>query len=94
MLEINTVKLGTEGGYIINGTSFVPDDPGNRHYKAVQKWIAAGNTPDPADVPQPLPPPVWEDLARVILEAPVVLPPQASQQAKDALARLQAMIGG
>lgn len=45
---IETVKL-TEGGYVLNGNLFVPDVPGNRHYNAVQRWIAEGNSPAAAD---------------------------------------------
>lgn len=26
---------------------FIPNDPENRHYKMVQKWITEGNIPDP-----------------------------------------------
>ncbi len=25
----------------------IPNDPGNRHWQKYQKWLAAGNTPDP-----------------------------------------------
>lgn len=50
---INTVKL-TDNGYLINGSLSVPNAEGNRHYQAVQEWIAQGNTPEPADIiPEP-----------------------------------------
>jgi hypothetical protein len=47
---IETVKL-TPDGYLLNGTTFVPNAPGNRHYEAIQVWISEGNTPEPADAP-------------------------------------------
>ena len=34
----------------IDGTEmFVPLDPANRHYQAIQKWVAEGNTIEEAD---------------------------------------------
>ena len=46
---INTVKLQRDGVYQVNGNLFVSSDPGNRHYRAVQDWIAAGGVVDPAE---------------------------------------------
>ena len=35
---------------IIDGeTMFVPLDPANRHYQAIQEWVAEGNTIEDAD---------------------------------------------
>ena len=35
---------------IIDGTEmFVPLDPANRHYQAIQEWVAEGNTIEEAD---------------------------------------------
>lgn len=45
-MEILTVKLQA-GGYLVDGSLSVPNAPGNRHYQAVQEWIAEGNTPEP-----------------------------------------------
>ena len=76
--EIQTVKQAGNG-YIVNDTMWVPDAPGNRDYRVVAEWIAAGNTPDPAD-PEPVPPPnPVMDIVLVLLESPVALPPQASE---------------
>ena len=47
---IQTVKLATWGGYRLNGYMDVPDDPRNADYQRIQEWIAAGNTPEPADL--------------------------------------------
>ena len=34
----------------IDGTEmFVPLDPNNRHYQAIQEWVAEGNTIEEAD---------------------------------------------
>ena len=30
-------------------TISIPKDPLNRHYQEYLEWVAAGNTPDPAD---------------------------------------------
>lgn len=43
---IHTVKL-TDNGFLVNGAIAVPDDQNNRHYKAIQDWIAEGSTPEP-----------------------------------------------
>lgn len=52
-MNIETVKLQLEGdGYLVNGNMSVPNAPGNRHYQMVQEWIAAGNTPEPAETSQ------------------------------------------
>jgi len=49
MEEIISVKLQESGYRMVTaeGTLSVPEAPGNRHYEAVQAWIAEGNTPDP-----------------------------------------------
>lgn len=52
-MNIETVKM-QDNGYLVNGSISVPNAPGNRHYQAVQDWIAEGNVPDleftPAEV--------------------------------------------
>lgn len=45
-MNITTVKLKGEG-YLVNGTTSVPNAASNRYYRMVQKWIAEGNTPEP-----------------------------------------------
>jgi hypothetical protein len=48
-----TYKLNTQGG-VIFGDVFIPEDEGNRDYRTYLQWVAAGNTPQPADVPSTL----------------------------------------
>jgi len=42
---MNTVKIQADG-YLVDGSLSVPNAPGNRHWQAVQEWIAEGNTPE------------------------------------------------
>ena len=48
---INTVSFTAEGTYLVNDDAYVPLDPANKDYQAVQVWIAEGNTVDPYDPP-------------------------------------------
>jgi hypothetical protein len=42
----------------------IPDAPGNRHWEEYQNWLAAGNTPEPAD-PEPEPSQMPSDAERI-----------------------------
>lgn len=53
-----TYKLYQVNGQLVAGISridldgsisFVPDEPENRDWQAYQEWLAAGNTPEPAE---------------------------------------------
>jgi len=33
----------------IDSNAFIPMDPGNKDYQEYLKWVAEGNTPEPAD---------------------------------------------
>ena len=47
MSALKKYKL-TKNGYRNTETGdHIPKDPNNRHFKAVQEWIAKGNTPSP-----------------------------------------------
>lgn len=49
MYKINTSTSITR---LIDGAS-IPADPANTDYAAYLQWLAAGNTPEPADIPPP-----------------------------------------
>ena len=53
----------TNGSSIIRvvDNACIPDDPANTDFAEYQKWLAAGNTPEPAD---PLPVPTYADKRR------------------------------
>jgi hypothetical protein len=36
-------------GVFKNDDTFIPFDPANRDYQEYLKWVAEGNTPEPAD---------------------------------------------
>lgn len=40
-------KLAGDGVKDTETGACIPNSPGNRHWKAYQEWLAAGNTPDP-----------------------------------------------
>jgi hypothetical protein len=51
MIENNTAwitscKLQEYGGWLVNGSVYVPNDAANRDCADVLAWIAEGNTPD------------------------------------------------
>ena len=43
--ESNMLHVITEDDVV----TFVPTDPANRHYQAIQEWVAEGNTIEDAD---------------------------------------------
>jgi hypothetical protein len=45
-------KLIDGGVYHVPTGRSIPPDPANRHWQEYQRWLAAGNTPEPAD-PEP-----------------------------------------
>jgi hypothetical protein len=49
--ENDEIKEGNTGmiATIDNIVMYVPIDPANRHYQAIQEWVAEGNTIEDAD---------------------------------------------
>ena len=37
----------------LTDNAFIPPDPANTDYAAYLAWLEAGNTPDPAPIPEP-----------------------------------------
>jgi hypothetical protein len=58
-------KLLPGGGvyHRLSGRS-IPPDPANRHWQEYQRWLAAGNVPEPAD-PEPEPSQMPSDAERI-----------------------------
>ena len=47
-------KLAEPVGVIrFSDGAFIPPDPANTDYAAYLAWLEAGNTPDPAPIPEP-----------------------------------------
>jgi hypothetical protein len=72
-IEIISVKL-QQNGWLLNGSMYVPDAPGNSDRAAILAWIAAGNTPLPLDTP------TQEQLMQQAKSAVYVLLDQTAQQ--------------
>jgi hypothetical protein len=51
---ITSVREDGEGGYVLNDSLGIPNDPDSHYFKAIQNWIDEGNTPTSAD-PSPAP---------------------------------------
>jgi hypothetical protein len=51
MYKLINNKLTGETSSIqrLHDTAFIPFDPANTDYQAYLKWLAEGNTPEPAD---------------------------------------------
>jgi hypothetical protein len=72
-IEITSVKL-QQNGWLLNGSMYVPDAPGNGDRAAILAWIASGNTPLPLDTP------TQEQLIQQAKSAVYVLLDQIAQQ--------------
>lgn len=50
MYKLRIVPPSTEPfGVLKDENTFIPFDPTNRDYQEYLKWLAEGNTPEPAD---------------------------------------------
>jgi hypothetical protein len=70
-------------GVLIDGATFVPEAPGNRHWDAFVAWLASGNTPDPVTPPDWRPDATADLTARVERLVDVVSGMQADYIAGD-----------
>ena len=52
MYKLFTSPIGQEFILIVETNTYIPFDPANRDYQEYLKWVAEGNTPEPADVPE------------------------------------------
>lgn len=72
------IKINSLGATVIeythNGmvTSFLDPSPGNSDWEQYQQWLAAGNTPLPADLPPPSPPSIEERIEALELVVSMV----------------------
>jgi len=49
-----TYQLTQSGNFLrLEDQACIPPDPANTDYAAYLKWLEAGNTPDPAPIPEP-----------------------------------------
>ena len=66
-------------GVLKDGTINIPSSADNRHWAEYLDWLAAGNTPDPAD---PVIPP----------HVPTVIPPSAATSLPQLVAEFDALV--
>ena len=59
MYKLPIIKYDYQRDYIIrlDDCAFIPFDPANTDYQAYLRWLEEGNTPLPADDPEPAPEP-------------------------------------
>ena len=49
-----TYQLTSDGTvFCPTNNAFIPPDPANTDYAAYLEWVEAGNTPEPAPIPEP-----------------------------------------
>jgi hypothetical protein len=49
MYKLNNLSFGNQNIIRLTDNAFIPFDPANTDYQEYLKWLAEGNTPEPAD---------------------------------------------
>lgn len=53
MYKLHTSSTGQQFVKRLEDSAWIPFDESNTDYQAYLKWLEEGNTPEPADEPQP-----------------------------------------
>ena len=52
MYKLRNLPLGGQDVIRLADMAYIPMNPDNTDYQEYLKWVAAGNTPEPADTPE------------------------------------------
>ena len=52
MYKLQNLPLGGQDVIRLTDMAYIPMNPDNTDYQVYLEWVAAGNTPEPADTPE------------------------------------------